>query len=90
VVLPSDVLFQEELDRLAASRGVRVQYVVGDHATAQGRGLLSPAHLRELVPDIDERDVYLCGPPAMTAVLERSLRHARVPRGHIHVERFAI
>jgi predicted ferric reductase len=90
VVLPSDVLFRAELDQLAASRGIRVEYVVGDHATAAGRGLLSPGHLRQLVPDIDERDVYLCGPPAMTSALERSLRQARVPRSHVRVERFAL
>ena len=43
-----------------------MHYVVGDHATDDGRRLLSPDHLRELVPDIGERDVFVCGPPAMT------------------------
>jgi len=27
-----------------------------------------------LVPDIAEREVYVCGPPAMTSALLRSLR----------------
>jgi ferredoxin-NADP reductase len=67
-----------------------VRYVVGDHATPEGSNLLSPEHLRELVPDLAERDVYLCGPPAMTEVTERRLRHAGVPRRRLHVERFAI
>ena len=31
----------------------------------EGSELLSPAHLRELVPDIAEREVFVCGPPAM-------------------------
>ena len=52
--------------------------------------LLSPAHLQQLVPDLVERDVFLCGPPAMTAALEQNVRRARVPRRHIHTERFAL
>ena len=38
------------------------------------------AHLRELVPDLAERDVYLCGPPAMVAAIEHDVRRAGVPR----------
>ncbi len=38
-------------------------YVVGDHAAPGGELLLSPDHLHELVPDVAERDVYVCGPP---------------------------
>jgi ferredoxin-NADP reductase len=49
-----------------------------------------PAHLRELVPDIAERDVYVCGPPGLTDVLERNVRAAGVPKRFIHAERFAL
>ena len=85
-----DIVFAEELDELANARGFRLEHVIGDHATDEGRELLSPAHLRELVPDVDDRDVFLCGPPAMTSAVEDNLRRARVPRNHIHVERFAL
>jgi ferredoxin-NADP reductase len=40
------------------------------------------------VPDIADRDVYVCGPPAMADATVRSVR-AHVPSRHIHVERFA-
>jgi predicted ferric reductase len=85
----TDVIFREELDRIAAARRATVHYVLGDHR-GDGAGLLSPAHLKELVPDIEDRDVFLCGPPAMTEALERNVRGARVPRRHIHTERFAL
>ena len=55
-----------------------------------GRDLLSTLHLLELVPDIAERDVYLCGPPAMAAYIRKSVRAARVPRRQVHAERFAL
>jgi predicted ferric reductase len=89
VVADSDVVFRDELDDLARTRGASLHYVVGDHR-GEGADLLSPLHLKTLVPDIDERDVYLCGPPAMTTALEASVRRARVPRRHIHTERFAL
>jgi len=88
-IAETDVIFREELDRIAAARGATVHYVIGDHR-GDGADLLSPAHLKELVPDIEERDVFLCGPPAMTEVLEQNVRGARVPRRHIHTERFAL
>jgi predicted ferric reductase len=89
-VSDEDLVFRDELDRLAAERGIELHYVVGDHATEEGARLLSPAHLRELVPDIEDRDVFVCGPPAMTEAAVRNVRAAGVRRRHIHAERFAL
>jgi len=80
-----DVIFRDELAELAD-----VDFLVGDHRTEDGARLLTAAHLRELVPDLDERDIYVCGPPAMTDAALRQLRAAGVPRRHIHAERFAL
>ena len=80
----------DELDEIAERRGIELEYVVGDHRTDDGARLLDSEHLHELVPDIEERDVYVCGPPAMTDVLLARLREAGVPRRHIHAERFAL
>ena len=84
-----DLVFKRELDELMARGGRVVHYVVGDHR-GEGAGLLSAEHLRELVPDAADRDVFLCGPPAMTDAIGRSLRAAGVPRRHVHLERFAL
>ena len=61
-----------------------------EEAAPDGDRLLSPEHLHELVPDIAERDVYVCGPPGMTDFAVRNVRDAGVPHSHIHVERFAL
>jgi predicted ferric reductase len=90
VMHPTDIVFRDELDAIAESRGIRLEYVVGDHRTEDGARLLDPVHLRKLVPDLRERDVYVCGPPAMTDALLARLRAAGVPRRHIHAERFAL
>ncbi len=85
-----DAIFGEELRDLARQKGATVHVVAGDHATPEGRRLLSPAHLLELVPDIAEREVYVCGPPAMADATRRSVRAANVPSRFIHTERFAL
>jgi predicted ferric reductase len=90
VLAAADIVFAAELAELERRRGIKVHYVVGDHAAPGGSDLLSPAHLGELVPDLAEREVYLCGPPAMTSVTGRRLRAAGVPRRRLHVERFAL
>jgi len=85
---PEDVILRAELDELARRRGAELHYVVGDHRDATD--LLSPAHLKELVPDIAARDVYVCGPPAMTEAMRASLGRSGVPRRQIFTERFAL
>jgi ferredoxin-NADP reductase len=85
-----DIVFADELPEIARTRGLSLRYVVGDHAADDGRDLLSPGHLHELVPDLAERDVFVCGPPQMIAMIERNLRRAGVPRRRLHVERFAL
>jgi predicted ferric reductase len=90
VVRDEDVIFRDELEELARERGLTLHFVVGDHASEGGARLLSPAHLQELVPDIAERQVYVCGPPAMTEVLDRNVRRANVPPRFIHTEKFAL
>jgi predicted ferric reductase len=89
VLAPSDLVLREELEALAADRGATLHCFVGDHADPASARLLSPEHLLELLPDLSSHDVFLCGPPAMTAAVEESLRRTAVPRRQIHVERFA-
>lgn len=86
VVRAEDAVFLDELGRT----GARVEVLVGDHTTPEGRELLAPAHLRELVPDLDERDVFVSGPPGLVDHIGASVRRAGVPRRRIHTERFAL
>jgi predicted ferric reductase len=80
-----ELLFRDELDELSARRGAPVHYVVGGRG---GDGRLSSAQLRALVPDIADRDVFLCGPVSMTEATRASLRGAGVPARQIVSEAF--
>jgi predicted ferric reductase len=87
----ADAVLLAELQQLAAARGAQVHLLTG--RTGSGSPPTSPfdpQNLIALVPDITERDVYVCGPPAMTDAVLRSLRALKVPRPQVHAERFSL
>ena len=85
-----DVVFRREIDELASLRGATVHYLVGRRGTTEmPDDPLDPRALRRLVPDINDRDVYVCGPAGMMNRVLGSLRRLRVPDKQIHYERFA-
>lgn len=84
----ADAVLIGELRDLAEARGARLHLLTG--RTADGSQPFSPESLRDLVPDIAERDVYLCGPAAMASTVQRSLRALRVPARQRHVEAFRL
>ena len=46
------------------------------------------AALTAWVPDVADRDVYVCGPGPWADLVLRDLRAAGVPDDHIHLENF--
>jgi predicted ferric reductase len=85
---PEDAVLWGELRQLAAARGAALHLLPG--RTGQGAQPFAPANLRHLVYDITERDVYVCGPPAMTNAVLASLRALGVPDLQVHAEKFSL
>ncbi|MBL0749713.1 ferredoxin reductase family protein [Nocardioides baculatus] len=87
-------LFVDELHELADQRGLVVWGLPGRRRAADswlGDTVDAPtdlAALRSWVPDVAERDVYLCGPGPWADLVLRDLRAAGVPEQHIHFETF--
>ena len=88
------VLGQELFD-LASSRGARYVTVEGPRVPGRDTWLpASAAHLSDaealaqVVPDVAERDVYLCGAPAWMAAAREAALACGVPPTHVHLERF--
>jgi predicted ferric reductase len=84
----AEAVLLDEVRALARERGAVVHVLTG--RTGSGPPPLGPQRLAALVPDIAERDVYVCGPPAMTWAVVRSLRTLGVPRRQVHAERFGL
>lgn len=85
-----DVVFKQELDQMASDRGVVVHYVVGRRGAELPRNPLAAPALRAAVPDIRERDVFICGPPEMIEDVTSSMTTLGVPPSQVHRERFAL
>lgn len=79
----ADLLFLHELNELAERPRAAVRYLTGDEF-----GRFTAASLTELVPDLVERDVYLCGPPRLATAVRRAVRSAGLPEDRFHEERF--
>jgi predicted ferric reductase len=84
----SDLVFHPELAELAYHRATRIHYVLGRRTDPGPRHLATPAGIRELVPDVRRRDVYLCGPADAVRPVRHALRRLGVPRGQIHLDAF--
>lgn len=78
------VLFRDELETIARERSARLHYLLG-----RDPDCLTTASLLARVPDLAERDVYLCGPPRMADAVRSALLQAGLPAERLHEERFA-
>ncbi|WP_327694406.1 ferredoxin reductase family protein [Streptomyces sp. NBC_00459] len=85
----ADAVLLDEVRHLIALRGGRLHLLTGRTGDG-GTPPFSPDGLRQLVPDVTDRDVYVCGPPAMTAAVLSSLRELRVPARQVHSEKFGL
>jgi predicted ferric reductase len=83
-----DLAFGQELEWLAEVREAHVRMVVGRRDDPGPRAAMSVDGIRELVPDVADRDVYLCGPPDFVKETARTLRRLRVRRRRIHFDPF--
>ena len=84
-----DLVLYRELEAIARSRGLGLFARVGPRGRPHQDPLRS-SELRAMVPDLAERDVYICGPAGMTRAVSGQLRVAGVPRRRIHVEAFEL
>jgi predicted ferric reductase len=90
-------LFRGELAVLGRERGLQVVELpgrrrgpdswLGDRTDVGGADDLTV--LLGWLPDLAERDVFVCGPPAWTDALVRSLLAAGLPAAQLHLETFA-
>jgi ferredoxin-NADP reductase len=90
------LLLADEIRALAAQRGARHIVVEGHRPPgrdtwlpAQAAHLTDTQALLELVPDVADHDVFLCGAPGWMGAARRAALDCGVPADHVHLERFA-
>ena len=88
-------LFGRELATLATERGLRVLDLPGPRRAPDswlGAGIRADVSdldaLRFWLPDLAERDVFLCGPVPWADLVRADLLRAGLPADHLHLETF--
>ena len=87
-------IFERELTELETRRGLQVTYLPGrrrDPVSWLPDGLQQgdSDELLALVPDLVDRDIYVCGPPAWIRTVKKAAIGAGAKRDQIHSEDFA-
>lgn len=87
----ADAALLDELTQYGAAINMPIHQVVSDEPEAKiEQGFIDIEKIKRLVPDIAERDVFLCGPPPMMAGVKKALRELGVPDSQVHYERFSL
>jgi predicted ferric reductase len=81
----SEIVFRNEFESLMKRRKGRMVVLVG----SRRKYPLDRDQVARLVPDIALRDVYVCGPEALSAQVMASARVLGVAERNIHCEQFA-
>ncbi|MDQ1679461.1 MAG: hypothetical protein QOI42_320 [Frankiaceae bacterium] len=81
----TQLVLHDELARLVEARGGRLHELIGSRDEVP----LGARELLRLIPDLDRREVYVCGPDGFADAIVRSAHAAGTPRRHVHRESFA-
>jgi predicted ferric reductase len=80
-----DLALHNEVANLVERRGGRCHAVLGPRHEVR----FDARALARLVPDLAQRDVYICGPDGFTKGMVSAARRLGVPKQRTHVEAFA-
>jgi len=85
---PEDTVFREDLERLSEEKGfaLRFSYSRFDGGEANP---FDPDRLRDFLPDIADREVFVIGSPRLIDAARAGLKAVGVPPRRIHLENFA-
>ena len=91
---PTDIIFRKEFEMLSArgrSFDVGITVTSGWHGTDLWTGFTGRVNeymLNMFVPDIHERDIFLCGPKPFADNVKKILRGMKYDMSHFHTESF--
>ena len=85
-----DFVHRAEVEQLLAARNGTLYVLAGPRHRFGGGDPFRPEMLKQSVPDIASRHLYLCGPESLERAVEKSARRCGVPLERIHVERFGV
>jgi predicted ferric reductase len=87
----AEAVFTDELAQLAEKFDLKVIYVCSKDPGFKGEsGRIDSEKIKRLVKDVQQRDVYICGPAPMMTAVRGELRTLGVRDDQVHFEEFAL
>ncbi|HET9169018.1 MAG TPA: ferredoxin reductase family protein [Actinospica sp.] len=84
----NDLLMADELRRMQRQGKLTFLPILGRRGKTARDDPMHPNRLRAAIPDLREREVFICGSPGMVHSTIKNLRRAGVRRTYIHTELF--
>lgn len=84
----NDLLMRDELEKMHADGRLSFIPVLGKRGKTPRQDPMAPHRLREMIPDLKDREVFICGSPAMARTAIKNMRKAGVSWRRIHSELF--
>ena len=85
-----EFVHRAEIETLLRARNGTLYVLAGPRHLFGGGDPFAPSMMKQAVPDLANRHVYLCGPESLERAVEKSVRACGVPLERIHVERFGV
>ncbi len=90
---PDEIVFRDVFERAQQELGLKVVYTLTDDSRIPAdwcgqRGFIDEKMIRDEVPDIDRRLVFVSGSPGMVDTMKRVLRSAGIRRRNIRSDYF--
>lgn len=91
---PAEEVFRDEMLAMTSSSNFSYFRFFAEGTENQGEqktfsGRIDLEKIKSLLPDWQEREIYFCGPPAMSKALNQAFLRAGVSKNKIHFERFS-
>ena len=84
---PGEIIGKQLYDYMAGQGKFKlIEYI----ASQQGGKFLDVDYIKQNVPELKEREVFICGPPAMMKSLRSQLTKAGLKNSNIHTEEFSL
>ncbi len=91
LLIYKEIVFTKELNLLTSNYQLKVIPIITRDPKFKGLiGRIDAEKIKNLVPDVTERDSYICGPQPMLISILKDLKTLNIPRQQIHFERFSL
>lgn len=84
------LIFEKEIKELARNTNFKSHLILSKRGNGIYQGRLNQEMIKELVPDYQEREAYVCGPAGLTQAMLGELKKLSLPPSLIHWEKFSL